>query len=114
MLRSSDRDPQVEFVAGQLIRVHWASGYTFVPGEGYLMEWQPQGSHRLMLLQIALKKNRVALHGLDRIDVDDEESNEAIRDFWNACVTQLALKNEKDSLRAFVKIIESWTPRSRE
>jgi hypothetical protein len=113
MLCCTQRDPKVEFVADQLKRAQWISGYTFIESEGYRLQWSPQGSHRMILLQIALKESGATILEQPRPDTEDRESNNAIQDFWDACVTQLALKGERDSLPAYVKIIESWKPHSR-
>lgn len=48
MLSTPDPDPQVEFLAEQLKRVRWISGYKFIPVSGYLLEWLPEGIHRMM------------------------------------------------------------------
>lgn len=111
MLYSPERQLRVEFVADQLKRLNWISGYTFVQGDGYRLDWSPQGSHRMMLLQIALKDSRMVIHGLDRLRTEDVETAKAITDFWDACVSQLSLSDQEDSIPAFVKIIESWQPR---
>lgn len=111
MLKSASRDPLLESVVKQLLRVQWISGYRFVEGEGYLLEWLPEGSQRMMLLQIAVKKNAVFLKGLGGLDSVDRETARAIGDFWNACMRQLALEGKTDSQEALVRIIESWQPR---
>lgn len=111
MLQSPERDQKVEFVADQLKRVQWISGYEFVPGKGYLLEWLPVGSHRMMLLQIALRENKGPNHELERLDSGDVATAGAIRDFWTACTQQLALREDVDALPAFVNIIEGWKPR---
>jgi len=111
MIRSSVRDPIVEFVVEQLKRVHWISGHSFVENDGYYLDWSPEGSHRMMLLQIALKAGEGGF--LERVSQEcgDPAARTAVSDFWEACVAQLALE-ERDSLPAFVKIIESWRPKS--
>lgn len=110
MLHSTTRNPKMEFVANQLKRVKWISGYEFIPAQGYRLEWLPVGGHRMRLLQIALKESETIIHGLDRLGTKDRESHDAITAFWDACVAQLALHSEVDSLAAFGKIIESWKP----
>jgi hypothetical protein len=111
MFRSPQRNPKAEFVAEQLKRVRWISRYMFVPGEGYLLEWLPTGSHRMMLLQIALKNSKATVYGLDRLDTADPATGDAIRDFWTACTSQLAVGGDDDTLPVFVDIIKSWKPR---
>ena len=111
MLNSPERDPRVEFVAEQLKRLSWISGYTYVEAEGYRLDWSSQGSHRMLLLQIALKNSRSPVHGLDRLRSEDAETDGAITDFWDACVAQLSLSGQENSISTFVKIIESWQPR---
>lgn len=111
MLKSALRDPQVEFVAEQLKRVNWISGYTYVGAVGYQLDWSIQGIHRMMLLQIALKNSQTEVHGLDRLSNEDSETHASITDFWEACLGQLSLSDQKDAIPAFVKVIESWQPR---
>lgn len=101
----------MEFVADQLRRVKWVSGYTFVEPDGYHLDWSEEGTRRMMLLQIALKNCRSTAQGLHHLPTDDEES-QAITDFWEACVAQLALSGQPDALPALARIIESWQPRS--
>lgn len=112
MLRSHQRDNRVEFVADQLKRVNWISGHRYLATEGYQLDWSGEGTRRMMLLQIALRDSRTAVPGIDRLPVEDAESHAAIKDFWDACVSQLALNGQPDALPAFVKIIESWQPRN--
>lgn len=112
MLNSPERDPRVEFVADQLKRVDWITGYTYVEAEGYRLDWSSQGSHRMMLLQIALKDSSKGIHELARLRAEDPETNRAITDFWDACVAQLSLSGQENSIPAFTTIIESWQPRS--
>ncbi len=113
MLNSAERDPRVEFVADQLKRVNWISGYTYVESKGYRLDWSAQGCHRMMLLQIALKNSCTAVHGLDRLGTEDAETDATIKDFWEACLAQLTLTGQVDALPAFVSIIESWQPCAR-
>lgn len=110
MLHSIRRNAKVEFVADQLKRVQWISQYEFIPDQGYRLEWLPVGGHRMRLLRIALKQSETLVPGLDRLGTKDHESHDAITAFWEACVAQLALQDEVDSLAAFSKIIESWEP----
>ncbi|MDB6078526.1 MAG: hypothetical protein JWO82_2273, partial [Akkermansiaceae bacterium] len=63
-------------------------------------------------LQIALKSSSDVARGLASLPSNDADTSKAIRDFWDACVAQLSLSGEKDAIPAFVKIIESWRPRS--
>lgn len=112
MLNSPERDPRVEFVADQLKRVDWITGYTYVEGQGYRLDWSSQGSHRMILLQIALKDSPNGIHELDRLRTEDAEAKKAITDFWDACVAQLSLSGQENSIPAFTTIIESWRPRS--
>ncbi len=110
MLRSPDRDPKVEFVADQLQQIGWISGYNFILGEGYYLEWLHVGSHRMTLLRIALRESKTAIHILDHLDTKDAVTHAAIRDFWEACISQIGIRGEDESLLAFVNIIESWEP----
>lgn len=64
----------------------------------------------MMLLQIALQDHDATIHGLDRIQTDDEESHKAIKDFGDACVIRLALESDEDSPAAIVRIIKGWEP----
>ena len=66
----------------------------------------------MTLLQVALKNSRTEIPGLDRLRTDDAESHRAITDFWNACLDHLSLSGQADAIPAFVRIIESWQPRS--
>ena len=102
----------VEIVAEQLRRVGWVSGHTYVESEGYRLDWSPEGSHRMMLLQIALKDNNATTGGLDQVDAVDPKSHDAIKDFWDACIAQLALQGGEDALAVFVRIIHSWQLRA--
>lgn len=111
MLHSPQRDPRVEIVADQLKQVSWIYGYTYVPSEGYRLDWSPQGCQRMMLLQMALKNSRSPVLELDQLTTKDAQNQEAIGDFWNACVAQLELSGTNNSLDAFVEIIKSWKPR---
>lgn len=111
MIHSPERDPMVEFVVEQLKRVRWIYGHSFVDGDGYLLDWSPEGGHRMMLLQIALKGGeRVSFKTVCPEDADPG-TRAAVADFWDACVAQLSLEGEQDSLPAFVKIIGSWRQR---
>lgn len=110
MLPATERNPQIEFVATQLKRANWISGYSYLDALGYRLDWTPQGSRRMTLLQIALKNSRTAVHGLDRLENEDVETHNAITDFWEACLAELALSPLKDAVPAFVKIVESWQP----
>lgn len=112
MLESSERDDQVEFVATQLTRVRWISGYDFLPGKGYSLNWLPEGGNRMRFLNIVLKNSKTTVYGLDQLNSNDPLTDDAIRDFWNACLNQLALNGDKTSIPALVKIIESWKPRA--
>lgn len=102
----------VEFVVGHLERVRWISGHCFVDGDGYHLDWSPEGSHRMMLLQIALKAGDGITLNPSYTGSEEPGVRDAVRDFWQACVAQLALEGEADALPAFIKIIVSWRPRS--
>lgn len=102
----------MEFVAKQLRRVNWISGYTYLESTGYRLDWSSQGAHRMQLLQIALKNKWTDIHSLDQLRSDDPECHRAIMDFWGACLAQLSLSGENDEISSFVKIIESWKSQS--
>lgn len=108
MLRCEQPDPRVEFVASQLKKQNWISGYTFIQGEGYRLAWSPQGKHRMMLLQIALKNS--SCEELRPLRTQNTGANAAVQDFWDACLAQLSLSGEEDAVSAFVRIVESWKP----
>lgn len=110
MLHSAEGDPKVEFVANQLKRVGWISDYKFITGRGYRLEWLPVGGQRMTLLRIALWKSRGLIHGLDRLNTSDPVTDNAIRDFWTACTSQLDIRGDDQALPIFVNIVENWEP----
>lgn len=110
MLPSAKPDPRVQFVADQLMRTGWISGYRYMESEGYRLDWSAAGAHWMSLLQIALKASESTVHGLDRLSFENASTQQAITDFWDACMAQLALTGEKDAIPTFAKIIECWQP----
>jgi hypothetical protein len=111
VLKSADRDPKVEFVADQLERVRWISGCRFIPGEGYLLDWSPVGNYRMVLLSVALKENSFSDAGPGHLNASDTATHAAISDFWQACISQLAIHQDQHALPAFVEIVRNWEPR---
>lgn len=105
MLSTPDPDPQIEFVAEQLKRVRWISGYRFKTGQGYLLEWLPEGINRMLLLQIAVRERNLDQNSGVVSELPGTEV--AVQDFWNACVQQLGIANGATTA-TLVKIIESW------
>jgi len=105
MLSTPAPDPQIEFVAEQLKRVRWISGYRFNTGQGYLLEWLPEGVNRMLLLQIAVRERNLD----QNFDIEPEllGTDAAVQDFWNACLQQLGIANGT-TLSTLTRIIESW------
>lgn len=110
MLPSPQPDPRVQFVADHLVKAGWISNYRYAEADGYYLNWSPAGARRMNLLQIALKASQSAVHGLDRLQTGDSPTQQAIMDFWDACIAELAITGEEDAIPAFVKIIECWRP----
>lgn len=119
MLPNPEPLPTIDHVGTLLVNSGWLSAFSFVSERGYLFRWSRKGQQRLLLVRHLIEDFHLAADVAFAKRFTDAcyrpglmietDLCAACRAFWLACIEEIELGTDAESLYTFVQIIEAAT-----